>query len=382
MISGRVHYVRTSPGTGWTDAVFEHRGPDAGCPTCVGTPTKFYGSRIVWNGNGWDVTLKDGTVYVFGENAPLQAIRDRNGNQVIITRTGGQGGNITKITSPNGRWIQFTYDGSNRITQATDNTGRVVTYQYDGSGRLFRVTDPNGGITGYTYDSSHRMLTSKDARGIVFLTNEYDATSGRVTKQTQADSTVYQFTYTVDGSGNITQTDVTDPRGNIRRVSFGASGYGSSDTYALGKPEEQTTTSNFETGSNLLLSQTDALSRQTSYSYDSKGNTTSITRLTGTPDAVTTTYTYDPTYSQIASITDPLNHTTTFGRDSKGNLTSITTALNQTTTITNNTAGQPVSITDPLNNTIQFTYDFGDLVTMTDPLEIRRIVLQTQAAAC
>jgi hypothetical protein len=31
-----------------------------------------------WNGSGWDVTLSDGTVYVFGVTKPLQAIRDRH----------------------------------------------------------------------------------------------------------------------------------------------------------------------------------------------------------------------------------------------------------------------------------------------------------------
>jgi hypothetical protein len=50
---GEVHYLRTSPGTGYTDAVFEH----------TATPTAFYMSTITWNGHGWDLTLKDGTVY-------------------------------------------------------------------------------------------------------------------------------------------------------------------------------------------------------------------------------------------------------------------------------------------------------------------------------
>ena len=117
------------------------------------------------------------------------------------------------MTSPNGQWLKFTYDVFNRITQASDNVGRTVSYQYDASGRLFRVTDPNNGVTEYTYDSSHRMLTVKDARGIVFLTNQYDPTSGRITQQTQADSGVYQFAYTTDANGNVTETDVTDPRG-------------------------------------------------------------------------------------------------------------------------------------------------------------------------
>ena len=59
---------------------------------------------------------------------PLQAIRDRYGNHVTIAHTGGQSRNITQVTSPNGRWISFTYDTSNRITQAKDNIGRTVGY--------------------------------------------------------------------------------------------------------------------------------------------------------------------------------------------------------------------------------------------------------------
>ena len=138
----RIHYLRTSAGTGWTDAVFEH----------TSSPTAFYKSTIVWNGNGWDLTLKDGTVYVFGENTPLQSFHDRFGNTVTLTWSSingnGQGyGNITKVTSPNGRWIAFTYDGSNRITEAKDNIGRTVGYQYDASGRVWKVTDARGGIT-------------------------------------------------------------------------------------------------------------------------------------------------------------------------------------------------------------------------------------------
>src|SRR6266508_6013772 len=94
--SSKVHYVRISPGTGFSDAVFENQN----------SPTAFYKSTIRWNGNGWDVKLRDGTVYVFGENQPLQSIRDRYGNKVTLTRTSGQAGNITQITSPNGKWIK------------------------------------------------------------------------------------------------------------------------------------------------------------------------------------------------------------------------------------------------------------------------------------
>jgi YD repeat-containing protein len=48
---------------------------------------------------------------------------------------------LTRITSPNGRWIEMTYDTSHRVTQAKDNGGRTVGHTYDTSGRLWKVTD-------------------------------------------------------------------------------------------------------------------------------------------------------------------------------------------------------------------------------------------------
>jgi RHS repeat-associated protein len=359
---GQVHYTRISPGTGWEDAVYEH----------TSSPTAFFKSRISWNGNGWNLDLKDGSRITlregFAASRPQQAaatsVRDRHGNTIVLTRDSSA--NLTRITSPNGRWIELTYDGSYRVTQAKDNIGRTVGYTYDGSGRLWKVTDPAGGVTEYTYDSSHRMLTLKDARGIVFLTNQYDG-NGRVSQQTQADSTTYQFAYTLDGMGRITQTDVTNPRSHVRRVAYNAaSGYLTSDTEALGTAVARTTT--FTRNSNNLVTRvTDGLSRNTDYAYDTAGNVTSVTRLAGTGSAVTTSYTYEATFNLLTSITDPLNHTTTFTRDSTGNVTAITDPLSHQTTLTYNAAGQPATVTTPAGTT-QFSYAGGDLVGVTDPL--------------
>jgi len=353
---GRVHYVRTSPGVGFADAVFEH----------TATPSKFYKSTIRWNGNGWDLSLKDGTVFVFGENAPLQAIRDRLGNQITLTRAGGgQGGNITLISSPNGRWIQLTYDTSNRITQATDNIGRVVAYTYDVYGRLATVTDANGGVTQYTYDSSHQMVTLTDPRGIVHVTNVYDGSS-RVVRQTQADGTTYQFSYVVD-AGKVVQTDVTDPRQVVRRVTFNGDGFCLSDTKASGASEQQTTTYERLVESNLLSAVIGTRNRRTEVTYDAMGNVIATTRLAGTAGAVTTTMTYEPAFNQVTSLTDPLGHTTRFTHDSRGNRTAIIDALGKQTTFDYNAAGQPVSITDPLGNRTTLSYEGGTLVMLTDP---------------
>src|SRR5215207_3014719 len=123
---GRVHYVRISPGSGFTDAELEH----------TATASAFYKSRLKWNGNGWDLRLRNGLTYVFGDEAPLHTVRDRYGNKITISRASTNGfgsptGRVPRITTSNGRWVEFTYDASNRVTQARDNIGRAVNYTYD-----------------------------------------------------------------------------------------------------------------------------------------------------------------------------------------------------------------------------------------------------------
>jgi len=368
---GRVHFVRISPGTQPADAVYQH----------TATPTAFYGAKIAWNQGAflWELTFKDGTVWWFPEaalqtiapKAALKQIRDRFGNTVQFTRD-GQSGDLQKITSPNGRWIAFTYDSGHRITTAADNLGRTVQYQYDTDGRLTRVTDPAGGVTEYTYDAAHRMLTLKDARGIVFLTNAYD-TSGRVITQTQADGTTYQVAYTVDANNVITQTDVTDPRGIVERLTFNGQGYVLTDTLALGRPEQQVTTYTRQAGTHLVQSVTDALSRQTTFTYDTMGNATSVVRLAGTPQAVTTTFTYEApsawTFNRLTSVTTPINTTTTWAYDDPNRKITITDPLGHQTVLTHNTAGQPVSVANALQQTTTLGYDTTrNLISVTDPL--------------
>lgn len=366
----RIHYERTSnPSNPWWATVFEH----------TATPTGFYKSRLTfWGGvlgnGGWKVTRTDGTVYVFGHMAPLEAIRDRYGNETRLTWSdindyGSGTGNLVRVTSPNGRWIAFTYDVSDRITQATDNIGRTVTYVYDGSGRLSTVTDPEANVTTYTYDTSNRLVTIRDGRNIVYLTNEY--TSGRVTKQTLADpNATYQFNYTVDGSGRVTQTDITDPRGHVERMAFNSDHYVTSDTQAYGTSLARTTTTTRQSGSNLVTAIVDGLSRRTEYTYDSTGHMLAETRLAGTADAVTTRFTYEAAFGQPATMTDPLNHTWTATYDPLGKPTGFSDPLSHPTTMTMNPAGQVTSVTDALSQTWQAGYATGVLTSTTNPLGV------------
>src|SRR5207244_4933337 len=98
---------------------------------------------------------------------------------------------------------------------------------------------------------AHRMTMLKDARGIVYLTNQYD-TSDRAVRQVLADgSSAYQLAYSVDGQGQKV-TEVTNPRGYVTRTTFNAAGYAVSEVEAVGTPVERTTTAKRQAGSNLV----------------------------------------------------------------------------------------------------------------------------------
>jgi RHS repeat-associated protein len=352
-----IHFARISPGTAKEDAVME----------ASPTPTPFYKSKLTWNGAGFTVTLRDGSFFRFGEKGALQGAGDRFGNEVTLVYVSGVSGNIAKIRSPNGRWIDFTYDGAtNRVKEIKDNLGRKVSYTYDTSGRLDTATDAKGGLTRYTYDAAHQMKTITDARNIQYLVNDYYA-DGRIQRQTLPDSSTYEFTYTIS-NGKVTQTDVKDPRGNNHRATFNSEGFLTSETWAIGKAEEQEINYTREPVTNFVTSVTDALNRRTDLGYDVLGNVASVTRLAGTPNAVTTNYTYETKFSQIKTVRDPLNHITQYFYRSNGNLDYVLDPLNHSTTYDFYSGGQLKTITDAKSKTTTFFYDRGDLSRVQDPL--------------
>jgi RHS repeat-associated protein len=367
---GKIHFIRTSPcdSNGYcevSNAAF----------TSTSTPGDFYGATIQYTGDDkyWTLTKRDGTVYQFNgfdavfspRMSTMLWMRDRNGNTVTFTRDGS--GNLLNATSPNGRWIQFSYDSNNRIIGAQDNIGRTTSYTYNAAGSLATATDVNGGVTKYTYDQDGEMLTITDPRGIVYLQNQYDSNS-LVSQQTMADGGIYQFAYTLDLNGNVTQTNVTDPGGFLRTVTFNSDGYMTSDVHAAGKPEQQSMVYNRQPGTGLVLSTTDTLNRTTAMSYDSMANVTSMTRLAGTSNAVTTEFAYNSQFSELTTITDPLGNTSVLTYDDNGNLLTLEDPLGNTNSLAYNSNGQPTMIQDAQGNQTQLTYSLGNLVSISDPL--------------
>ncbi|MGV9503901.1 RHS repeat-associated core domain-containing protein [Streptomyces sp. NPDC003642] len=352
----KVHFVRTSPGSGYADAVFEPEG----------TPTALNGARISQESGSWHLRLRDGTDYVFPWYGPLQEIRDRHGNAVRITRSNGSKGDITSVTAPGGRWVSFSYDSAQRITRAQDNTGRSTSYTYDEAGRLKTVTDPAGKVSSFTYDgATNRIATAKDARGIVYMTNTYYA-DGRVKKQTLTEGQEYSFVYTQTGTGQITATDVTQPGGSIRRVEFNNSGFAVNDTQAYGSTLARKTL--YERGTkHRIAAVVDPYGGRTELSYDANGHITSALQLAGTANARSTGKTaFDGPYDQPTTSADPLGNATVFGYNTAGDLDTVTDPEGRKTSFTFTGDGQVKTVTDNASATTEYTYRHGDLAQVKD----------------
>ncbi len=412
----RIRYVSLTGG-GTLGNVLHHRPPDAACPTCVGSPTIFNYSTMV---GSWEIRRRDGTAYRFDTDARLQWIHDRFGNRITIYRDASTQGEITKIVSPNGRWLEFSHDVQDRIIEIKDNIARSVKYFYDAVGRLKTYKDANGGLTRYYYQESsdanvrtrmtkirlpEQTATCPDpcaeqpnvtclmdpCSAPPFLMNEYyqpgDGTllDGKVKKQTLPDGGTYQFTYnSFHPNGKVMKTTVTDPRNVVRVVEFNPAGYVLKDTRASGTPEQQVFT--HERGvDNQVTSVTESLVipgaglRKTTFEYFRPGGMVKqINRLANTLSPVVTKFTYEPLFHQLASIEDPLQHTTTFNfdpGDGFARLQSITDPTGRRTKVTLDGAGRTTFVSDtfvvgsepsPLPGTT-FTFEGADLTKITDP---------------
>jgi len=361
------------------------------------TVPAFRGARITINPTTGIRTLRhrNGSAIDFDTGGLMVAVRDRNGNQITISRSFGL--KATRVTDPVNRSLNFTKSGDLE-TSLTDPLGRTVTYQYDGAARLIKVTKPDGSATQYTYDAAHRMTSITDGRGITYLKNSYDVNS-RVCQQEQADGGKYKIYYvTTDrasfqdsiqllqqaaaggpisiapcsaavSSGTVVATVLVDPLGRPTTYRFNGLGFLISVTNSLG----QSISIFRDSITNQPRATTDPLGRAAQFEFDSVGNLTKITDPAGNIRVVE----YDPVFNKVTKTTDPLGNATTFEYDSKGNLLALTDpeqnlkplAERLKTTITYNSFGQPAAITDALGNATTLTYDsLGNLAAFTDPL--------------
>lgn len=208
-----LHFERISKGSGYADAVYEHWE----------TQTPFLHSRFSWNGKGWDLRLRDGSLLLFPEayyakrpvDGAITGYRDAEGRSVEVKRDRHR--NLRRITSPAGHFIDFQPDPNGRISQAVDHLSRTVEYEYDSGGRLAFVRGPNS-VRRHWYDGIY--LTAIDENQTRLVDIHY--TRGRVDRLSLRDGRSYRFRFERDPQdrSHIARTFVTGPDKTVNKFEF------------------------------------------------------------------------------------------------------------------------------------------------------------------
>lgn len=373
-------------------------------------------------GGGHELVSKQQLVYGFDTDGKLVSLKDRNGNESLLSYTGGQ---LSSLVDTAGRTVTFSYDANGNLASVSLPDGRLVQYGYT-NGLLTSVKDPRGNTRTYGYDASDRLTDELDQNGEPVMHTSYDL-NGRVVSQTDARGKVSSFAWDAAGetstmtdprgkiwtdvySNNLLQRQV-DPLGNMQRYAYDEDlnikkvinergnstmmtydGRGNLLTRTAPAPLFYTETWSYN-ARNDVTSYVDGRGHTTAYDYDANGNLITLTK----PGAVVTSFGRHPTTGQVVSVTDPRNKTTAFHYDADGNLARTTSAMGFTTklgydatgrqtsmieargnepgavpgdytwTYSYNASDQITSVTDPLSNVTSYSYDpVGNLKTVTD----------------
>ncbi len=285
--SGTTTYTFDSSGnvTSKTDAngITEIRSYDAlnrltglSYPDTSNNVTFSYDSTEVQNGIGKRTGISDPagtTVFSYDKrgNIALEKRTPTGYNQFQISYTYDKNNNLTKITYPSGREVNFSYNNEDEVSGITGvvngtNTSFASTINYAPFGQRTSLTFGNSLIDSRSYDSKYRIT---------------GWTLGSLINKT----------YTWQDDDNI--TSITDNLNSINNRTFGYDSI------------HRLTTANGPWGSG-------------SYSYDSNGN-----RLTKIEGAINTNYSYFAGTNKLQSTSG--SEPATYSYDSNGNITNDAT---------------------------------------------------------
>jgi YD repeat-containing protein len=214
-----LHYRRISPGAGYSDAIFESNG----------LVPRFAGSRLAWNGDGWDLTLEDGTTYLSPEayaakrpqQGSLIGIFDGDGREVRLTRK--RNGDLFEIESPNGRSMRFHYEGD-KIDSIKSTTDQLVRYQYDSRDRLHKVQYSTNEEITYVYDDLNQVVEVDDASHGIILRCSYDS-NGRVIEETTSQGIQYFLRYGPMQDGMNLWVEISCSQMELTRIDLNGTDY-------------------------------------------------------------------------------------------------------------------------------------------------------------
>ena len=322
-----------------------------------GQPTQFQGdsdnyTALVQQGDGtYVLTHRSGKQDVFDSTGTLIKVRDRFGNETILTWD-----NTTNTrTIQNGhteqaiKLIHILVNGTLKLTRIEDTTAntRTVSLAYNTAGQLIRITDAEGKVHAFTYDAEGRINTYYDPAhsptDTPTVAMTYDTEKPyRVAKQTLANGNTIDFDWTDEGNWNLAVTHnagTNDER--IVRYQHLQDGFG------------------------LItrIYNPNSTSAHTKMRYDDQNQ---LERLTD-PEGRRTEYTYDTSTGDLLTVSECRNSScssadvTTMTYNSDGQLTQLVQPTGEKTRLTYNSingallTSQQVDATD--NTIYQTSYD-------------------------
>lgn len=324
-------------------------------------------AKIIKTGSTYTLYSEDHTVEVYGSHGFPSVISNQQG--VSWTFSYDTNHYLTRVTQSSGRHVDFGWTNG-LLAQITDPAGNVYHYTYatisvstdsaqskqsvspllrQGGGLddppptppyppiqtmvalLTSATQPAslGGapatVTTYHYEDARfaTALTGKSINGSRYSWITYDANAMATEAKLAGNVEDYQFIYTLDVNGAITNTTITNPLAKKTEYDFNASGNqtavnGFASTHCSASAKALNYDSN-----GYLYGATDFNGNVTLYNYAANGQLQQEVRGSGTPVEQTTDYLWDPTYNRPTKITVQGDHSTSYSYGADNRLTSV-----------------------------------------------------------
>lgn len=258
----------TEPSGQETNFVYNTRGLNQSKADPTGTISYAY------DDSGTLETVTEGSVVTtrtYDERGRLKTYTTADGHLIQYEYDGNN--NLTRLTYPGGKEVDYTYNARNLLETVTDWNSRVTTYHYDRLGRLTGVENPNGTESAMSYDAAGQMLDLKESKAgslFSYLRFSYDD-AGQIRNRFRAPlmppgmahptfsatydndnrlATANSLTVVHDNDGNMTSGPITPDSGSV----------------------------NLSYNSRNQLTAADG----TSYTYDAEGRRRTLTTGTGT----------------------------------------------------------------------------------------------------
>ncbi|MEZ4614123.1 MAG: DUF6531 domain-containing protein [Caldilineaceae bacterium] len=275
--------------------------------------------------------------YDFAADGRLTAIRDRNGNTVMLTYLNDR---LASMVGPSGSAFTLTYDGAGQLANVESTWAGTVVYGYDG-GDLRTVTRTDRGTESYNY-MDHRLWTIFDANNVAVVTNVFDAAQ-RITSQL---GPRFRDQYTINY--NTPEPGVTSVYDGGTHHFYYDHAHRTTDWVA---PTGEITSYLYD-GAGNLQKVIDGGFGEWNFSYDSFANMLGIADPQGDPLLIS----YNPEHLPT-SITDGNGNVTTIQYYADGNVEWINSG-GEVTSFTYHGDGQIASLTSPWR---QERYTYYDL---------------------